>query len=79
MTDKAEFDPRNRVAITKVDKRGDWYTVEGVADGKRVSASIPAPTLESRAKGRDAALIRRTLLGTSMMDTDGGSGTRNQK
>jgi len=71
-----EFDPKDRVHIEKVDKRGDWYTVRGRADGKAVEAHIPAQTLESRPKGSDTALIRRTLLGTSMHDQGGGSGTR---
>lgn len=73
---KPEFDPKDRVAITKVDKRGDYYTVSGVADGKAVHAHIPAPDLEKRAGGSDRALIRRTLLGTALLPSDGGAGTR---
>lgn len=71
-----EFDPKDRVTVTKVDKRGEWYTVTGRADGKSVEAHIPAQTLEARTKGADVALIRRTLLGTSMHAQDGGSGIR---
>ena len=71
-----EFDPKDRVHVEHVNKKGDWYTVRGRADGKAVEAHIPAQTLESRPKGSDVALIRRTLLGTAMHSQDGGSGVR---
>lgn len=56
-------DPR-KVEITKVNRRGDWTTVEGVAAGKKVSVDIPNPTVD---KGGEA-LMKRSLLGTALSD-----------
>jgi hypothetical protein len=64
-------DPRQQVEITRVDKRGDWHTVEGVVKGKKVQAHIPAPSLEGRPRKDAEALIRRSLFGVSRMEDSG--------
>lgn len=62
------FDPKHRVEITRAVKRGEWYTVEGVAGGKKTSVDIPAPTVESRSRRDAEALMRRSILGTALND-----------
>ena len=61
----AQFDPRDRVNITSVKKRGDWYSIQGTADGKKASVDIPAPSLDGKSASSAEALMRRSLLGTS--------------
>ena len=60
-----QFDPRDRVTVTSVKKRGAWYTVQGVADGKKASVDIPAPSLDGRPASAAEALMRRSLLGST--------------
>ena len=63
-------DPRESVEITRVDKRGDYYTVEGVdrRTGKKSSAEVPAPSLEGFRTRRDAeAYMRRSIYGVSRL------------
>jgi hypothetical protein len=76
-----EFDPKDRVAVTRVSKRGEWHTVEGIVQGRKVTAHIPSPTLDGQ-KTRTAAeaLMRRTLYGTSQLrSSDGGPSDRGEK
>lgn len=62
------YDPKSEVTITKVEKRGEYHEVEGRVNGRKVTAGIPAPSLDGRTRKDAEALIRRTLLGTSRMD-----------
>lgn len=58
------------VIITRADKRGEWHTVEGIVDGKKVTAHIPAPSIDGKPRKDAEALIRRSLYGTSRMPTE---------
>ena len=49
-------------------KRGDHYTVEGVAEGRKVSVEIPAPSIEVNKSKEVEAYMRRGLLGTKRME-----------
>lgn len=65
------YDPKD-VKITKVDKRGDYHTVEGIAEGKKVSVHVPAPSLDQFKTTREGeAYLRRSLLGTKRMEDRG--------
>lgn len=57
-------DARDVVDLTKVEKRGEWYHVEGVAAGKRESVDIPAPSVEGRSRNDAEGLFRRSIYGT---------------
>jgi hypothetical protein len=57
-------DGRDVVDLTKVEKRGDWYRVEGVVAGKRESVEIPAPSVEGRSRQDAEGLFRRSIYGT---------------
>jgi hypothetical protein len=61
-----DYDPSKNVEITRAEKRGDWYSVDGVANGKRVHVDIPAPSVEGRGKSAGERLMKRSLLGTAM-------------
>lgn len=56
--------PSDNVHITKVDKRGDWVSVDGVVNGKKVHVDIPAPSV---AQGGEK-LMKRSLYGTAISD-----------
>ena len=69
------YDPKAKVEITKVDKRGDYHHVEGYAEGKKVSIHVPAPSLSQFKTTRDGeAYLRRSLLGTKRMEEQGHKG-----
>lgn len=68
MASKA-YDPKAKVEITKVDKRGDHHHVEGYAEGRKVSIVVPEPSLRQFKTTRDGeAYLRRSLLGTKRME-----------
>jgi hypothetical protein len=56
------YDPKDRVHVTEVKKRGEWYEVKGRADGRDSAAHIHAKDVESK---NGQALIHRTLLGVA--------------
>ena len=61
-------DFKDKVVITGVEKRGDHFTVEGVAEGKKTTVHIPAPSIEGeRFESDRQALMRRSLLGSKRM------------
>lgn len=71
MADKPFYDPRE-AKITRVDKRGDHHTVEGVVEGKKVTVHIPQPSLDRfRTRAEGEAFMRRSLLGTKRMEDKG--------
>ena len=39
--------------VKEVTKRGDWYTVKGVSNGREVSVDIPANAIDGKTR-RDA-------------------------
>ena len=65
------YDPKDKVDITRVAKRGDHYHVEGVAEGRKVSVEIPAPSVEVNRSKDVEAYMRRGLLGTKRMEDRG--------
>lgn len=71
---KPDYDPKDHSAITRVTKRGDWYTVEGVSGGRKTSVDIPAPSVESRDRKSAEALMRRSLYGTARAEREGRQG-----
>jgi hypothetical protein len=71
MAGARDYDPKD-VKITKVDKRGEYHTVEGVAEGRKITVHIPAPSLEQfRSVKAGEAYLRRSLLGTKRMEERG--------
>lgn len=71
MADRKTYDPKE-AQITRVDKRGDYHTVEGTVEGRKVTVHIPEPSLarfKTRAEGE--AYMRRSLLGTKRMEDKG--------
>lgn len=65
------YDPKEKVELSKVDRRGDWTRVEGFVGGKKISADIPNPTMDQQRTRKDGeALMRRALLGTSQMPSE---------
>lgn len=71
MKDKPFYDPKKDVKLTRVEKRGEHYHVEGVAEGRRTSVVIPAPSVESQRRDHAEAYMRRGLLGTKRMEDRG--------
>ena len=67
-SDKPFYDPRKDVAITKVEKRGDYYRVEGIAEGKRVHMEVPSPSIDVQRRDHAEAFMRRGLLGTKKLE-----------
>ena len=65
------YNPKDKVEITRVNKRGEHYTVEGVAEGKKVTVHIPAPSVERSDRREVEAYMRRGLLGTKRMEERG--------
>lgn len=68
---KPTYDPKDKVAITGVSKRGEHYTVTGVAEGRPVTVHIPAPSVEGTDRKAAEAYMRRGLLGTKRMEDRG--------
>lgn len=66
--DKPFYDPKEKVTVTRVEKRGDYYRVEGVAEGSKVHAHIPAPSIDGQRRDHAEALMRRGLLGTKKLE-----------
>ena len=66
------YDPRDKVDLTKVDKRGEWYTIKGMIKGRETSVEIPAPTIESRTRREAESLMRRSLYGTAQSEKGDG-------
>lgn len=66
----AEPDPRDRVTIINVDKRGELLVVEGVVEGKRVSVELGAHVQEGRSRQQMEALMRRSLYGTAQLEKE---------
>ena len=62
------YDPRSKVDLTHVDKKGEWYKVEGYVDGRKVGVEIPAPTIESKTRREAESLMRRSLYGTAQSE-----------
>lgn len=71
MSDKPFYDPKKDVKIIDVKKRGEHYHVEGIAEGRRSSVVIPAPSVESQSREKAEAYMRRGLLGTKRMEERG--------
>lgn len=71
MASKPTYDPKKEVDITRATKRGDYYTVQGVAEGKKAEVHIPAPSLEKMSRRDAEAYMRRGLLGTKRMEERG--------
>lgn len=70
MADKT-YDPKE-AHITRVDKRGDHHTVEGVVEGKKVTVHIPEPSMSKfKTRAEAEAYMRRGLLGTKRMEERG--------
>ena len=65
---RPEFDPKGRVDLTRVQKQGDWYHVEGVADGRRGSVDIPASHIDGNSRSIAEARLKRGVLGTVLQD-----------
>ena len=65
MPDQPKYDPKDKAEVTRVSKRGDWYTVEGYASGKKVSIDVPAPSIDGASRREAEALMRRSLYGES--------------
>ena len=66
------YDPKDKVVITRVNKRGEHHTVEGVVEGRKVTVHIPEPSLEKFKTTREGeAYMRRGLLGTKQMEDKG--------
>ena len=65
---RPSYDPRDKVDLTHVNKRGEWYTVRGVIKGLETSVEIPAPTIESKTRREAEALMRRSLYGTAQSE-----------
>src|SRR5437899_86038 len=65
------YDPGDQVEITRASKRGDWYEVKGVVEGKKVELSIPSPSVERLSDKEARALMKRGLLGTKRMEDRG--------
>lgn len=64
--------PGESIEITKVDKRREHYTVEGVnrRTGERTSVEIPAPTVEERSRKDADRMMRRVLDGTMQQERE---------
>lgn len=60
-----------KVDITRIEKRGEWYKVEGVVGDKKVSIDIPAPTVERLPDKQARDLMRRSIYGQSQADKEG--------
>jgi hypothetical protein len=67
-SDKPFYDPRDKVGLTRVEKKGDYYRVEGVVEGKKVHAHIPSPSVDGQSRANAEALMRRGLLGTKRLE-----------
>lgn len=48
-------------AITKIEKRGEWYQIEGVKDGKRVAFEVSAKDLDSRSRKDGLEAVTRSI------------------
>lgn len=70
MSDRPSYDPKGHVDLTRVEKRGDWYTVEGYVKGRKSSVDIPAPSIESKTRREAESLMRRSVYGASRSDRD---------
>ena len=62
------FDGREKVDLTRVTKRGEWYRVEGVANGKQGRVDIPAPSVEGRSQKDAEGLFRRSIYGVTAQE-----------
>lgn len=68
MSDRPPYDPKDKAELSRIDKRGEHYTVTGHVDGQRVEAHIPAPAFEGQpSRAHAEALARRALLGTATL------------
>ena len=56
--------------VESIRKRGDYYTVTGYVDGRKVSCEIPAPTVEERSSKDARALAERSLKTTARVEKD---------
>lgn len=60
------MNPREHVDITRVVKRGEWYTVEGTVKNQgKASVEIPAHAVESKDTKEATALFKRGLFGST--------------
>ncbi len=65
MSDKPSYDPRDKVDLTRIEKRGEWYKVEGRVKGRKIEVDIAAPDTESKARREAESLMRRSVFGAS--------------
>ena len=70
MSTTPSYDPRSKVDLTRVSKRGDWYTVEGYVKGRKTSVDIPAPSVESKTRREAEALMRRSVYGVAQSEKE---------
>ena len=70
MSDTPSYDPRHKVDLTRVSKKGSWYTVEGYVGGRKTSVEIAAPDIESRSRREAESLMRRSVYGVNRSDKE---------
>lgn len=56
--------------ITEVkDKKQDWYTVKGVAQGRQVSVDIPAPYIDGKSNAEAKKVFEQSLERVARAET----------
>lgn len=65
---------KDEVGITRINKRGEWYTIEGVSGGKKVSIEIPASTIDTMPEKKARDLMKRSIYGQSQVEDRGRGG-----
>lgn len=70
MSDKPSYDPRDKVDLTRIEKRGEWYKIEGRVKGRKTVVEIAAPDIESKSRREAESLMRRSVYGVDRSEKE---------
>ena len=51
----------DKIEVERVQKRGDWYVVEGIVNGHRTSVDLTSPSVERQPEKDAREYMKRSL------------------